>query len=74
MDTETEAIMQEIIDIEFKHTTVLAIMHRLDHIDKYEKVAMLDQGQLVEYDEPAKLMMEDSRFAESCRSNALKRQ
>ena len=64
VDHETETIMQEIIDTEFEHTTVLAIMHRLEHVTKYDKVALLDGGDLVEFDEPSKLMAEESRFAE----------
>jgi ATP-binding cassette subfamily C (CFTR/MRP) protein 1 len=70
VDNETETIMQEIINSEFKHTTVLAIMHRLDHITKYNKVALLDQGELVEFDALSKLMTEDSRFAELWKSNS----
>lgn len=64
VDHETEIIMQEIVDSEFKHTTVLAVMHRLEHVTKYDKVALLDEGELVEFDAPSKLMAEESRFAE----------
>ena len=60
--------MQEIIDTEFKHTTVLAIMHRLNHVMKYEKVALLENGELQEFDEPTKLIEGDSRFAELWRA------
>lgn len=69
VDHDTERLMQEIIDTEFKHTTVLAIMHRLDHLTKYDKVALLENGELVEFDEPTKLTEEESRFAELCRAS-----
>ncbi|KXS96328.1 hypothetical protein AC578_9376 [Pseudocercospora eumusae] len=64
VDLETSVAMQEIIDSEFKDFTVLSIMHRLDQVMKYDKVAVFDQGELVEFDEPGKLIAQDSRFAE----------
>ncbi|KAI1339794.1 ABC transporter [Xylariaceae sp. FL0016] len=63
VDNETEAIMQDIIDSEFKDCTVLAVMHRLNHITKYDKVAVFEKGALVEYDETAKLLGTDSKLA-----------
>lgn len=55
--------MQDIIDTEFKDTTVLAVMHRLNHVKKYDRVAVLDQGRLVEYGEPGRLTVQESCFA-----------
>ena len=58
VDTETEAIMQQIIDADFKDAgcTVLAVMHRLEHIRRYDKVALLGDGKLLEYGEPEELL------------------
>ncbi|PTB61499.1 P-loop containing nucleoside triphosphate hydrolase protein, partial [Trichoderma citrinoviride] len=58
VDTETEAIMQQIIDTDFKDAgcTVLAVMHRLEHIRRYDKVALLGDGKLLEYGEPEELL------------------
>jgi len=55
--------MQEIIDTEFKHCTVVAVMHRLDFIDRYDKVAVMGEGHLLEYDDPASLLAGQTRFA-----------
>jgi len=63
VDSETEALMQEIIDTEFKHCTVVAVMHRLDFVDRYDKVALMDSGHLLEYDAPATLLAGPTRFA-----------
>jgi ABC-type multidrug transport system fused ATPase/permease subunit len=63
VDNETEIIMQNIIDTTFNDCTVLAVMHRLTHITRYDKVAVLDDGHLVEFDAPATLLSQDSRFA-----------
>ncbi|KAI0886932.1 ABC transporter [Annulohypoxylon maeteangense] len=65
VDDETESIMQEIIDSEFKECTVLAVMHRLRHVPRsYDVVALLDSGELLEYGTPETLMEGDSKFKE----------
>ncbi|KAI1080070.1 ABC transporter [Whalleya microplaca] len=63
VDSETEAIMQDIIDTTFKDCTVLAVMHRLTHITRYDKVALLDDGHLIEFDTPETLLNQESKFA-----------
>ena len=55
VDRTTEAMMQDIIDTEFRDCTVLAIMHRLEHIEHYDRVLILDEGGLVEDGEPTTL-------------------
>ncbi|ETS75107.1 hypothetical protein PFICI_13591 [Pestalotiopsis fici W106-1] len=70
VDSETEAIMQDIIDTVFRDCTVLAVMHRLTHIGRYDKVALLDSGHLMEFDSPASLLSQDSHFASLHRSSA----
>ena len=70
VDSDTEAIMQDIIDTVFRDCTVLAVMHRLTHITRYDKVALLDSGHLMEFDSPAKLLSQESRFASLHQSSA----
>ena len=70
LDSETEAIVQDIIDSEFRGCTVLAVMHRLTNITSYDQVALMDAGSLVEFGEPAELIAGDTRFAELYRSHA----
>ncbi|KAF7542600.1 hypothetical protein G7Z17_g11429 [Cylindrodendrum hubeiense] len=62
VDSDTERIIQDIIDSEFKNCTVLSIMHRLHYVTKYDRVALLDAGTLIEYDQPLKLLAEQSSF------------
>jgi ATP-binding cassette subfamily C (CFTR/MRP) protein 1 len=64
VDANTQALVQNIIDVEYKDCTVLAVIHRLDLIQKYDKVALLDSGVLVEYDTPAELLAGPSRLSE----------
>ncbi|KAI1268251.1 ABC transporter [Xylariaceae sp. FL1019] len=64
VDTETEAIMQNIIDTEFKDCTVISVMHKLQHVTRYDKVALMENGVLLECDAPEVLMGKKTRFAE----------
>jgi ABC-type multidrug transport system fused ATPase/permease subunit len=38
------------------------VTHRLGGIRRYDKVVVLHEGQIVEHDEPGKLLIEDSRL------------
>ncbi|PWI71738.1 Na/K ATPase alpha 1 subunit [Purpureocillium lilacinum] len=63
MDENTERLMEGIIESEFRHCTVLAVMHRLEHVVRYDKVALLDSGKLKEYGLPRDLIAADGEFA-----------
>jgi ATP-binding cassette subfamily C (CFTR/MRP) protein 1 len=61
--------MQEIIDTTFRDCTVLAVMHRLKHVARYDKVAFLSNGKLLEYDKPKDLIAGDTKFSELYKLN-----
>ncbi|KAK4073442.1 uncharacterized protein Triagg1_5268 [Trichoderma aggressivum f. europaeum] len=63
VDHDTETIMQEIVDTQFKECTVLAVMHRLEHIRRYDKAAVFGDGKLLEFDAPGTLLSEDTNLA-----------
>jgi ABC-type multidrug transport system fused ATPase/permease subunit len=56
--------MQAAINSEFSSHTVLAVMHRLRHIHCYDRVVLLVDGVVVEFDSPAALLAKQSRFRE----------
>ncbi|XP_030650146.1 ATP-binding cassette sub-family C member 5 [Chanos chanos] len=63
MDTETDALIQETIRTSFKDCTTLTIAHRLHTVLNCDRIMVLNQGQVVEFDEPSKLLAnENSRF------------
>ncbi|TQV93036.1 ABC multidrug transporter [Cordyceps javanica] len=63
VDVETERIMQEVIEREFRKYTVVAVSHRLDMIMDFDKVVVMDKGEIVENGHPATLSrQEGSRF------------
>ena len=65
VDHETERVMQEIIRTEFKDYTVVAVSHRLDMIMDFDRVVVMDTGEIVEVGNPIMLSQkEGSRFGD----------
>ncbi|KAL1965989.1 hypothetical protein VTN77DRAFT_4929 [Rasamsonia byssochlamydoides] len=62
VDSKTDEIMQRVIREKFSNHTVLAVAHKLDTILDFDKVAMLDGGKLIEFDDPYTLLSTDSAF------------
>ncbi|RFU32078.1 hypothetical protein B7463_g4239, partial [Scytalidium lignicola] len=62
VDAETDQAIQRIIREEFKHHTILTVAHRLDTILDSDKIAVLEDGRLVEFDSPGNLLARDSVF------------
>ncbi|KAJ5799707.1 uncharacterized protein N7518_001775 [Penicillium psychrosexuale] len=57
--------MQEVINrfnTEFSTHTVLAVVHRLRFIHHYDRIALLDDGVMIEFGSPGALMSMNSRF------------
>ncbi|KAJ5718166.1 ABC transporter integral membrane type 1 [Penicillium malachiteum] len=63
VDHQTEELMQEILDTEFASHTILSVLHRLRYIQRYDRVAVLESGSLVEFDSPTALLSRGSRLA-----------
>jgi ABC-type multidrug transport system ATPase subunit len=63
VDTKTDEIMQRVIRQKFSTHTVLAVAHKLDTILDFDRVAVLDGGQLIELDDPYTLLSTTSAFA-----------
>ncbi|XP_030649011.1 multidrug resistance-associated protein 5 [Chanos chanos] len=63
IDTETDRLLQETIRCSFKGCTTLIIAHRLNTVLSCDRVMVLDQGQILEFDAPSTLLAnENSRF------------
>lgn len=63
VDHEAEEIMQQVIETEFAEQTVLSVVHRLRYIDRYDKVAVMQNGNIAEYDGPEVLLSRPSILA-----------
>jgi len=60
VDPMTDKILQETIREQFMDCTVLTIAHRIETILDYDRVMVLDRGEVVEFDEPDKLLDDKS--------------
>ncbi|XP_043273528.1 multidrug resistance-associated protein 5-like isoform X1 [Venturia canescens] len=56
VDPETEAIVQTTIQREFSECTILTIAHRLQTVLSCDRILVLDNGDVVEFDTPSKLL------------------
>ncbi|KAJ2056382.1 ABC transporter C member 13 [Coemansia sp. S146] len=62
IDTETNRIMQSVIQQEFKDCTILTTAHRINTIMDSNRVLVMDQGKVAEFDSPANLLSKDGPF------------
>ena len=56
VDYKTDQLIQETIRTKSKNCTVITIAHRLNTIIDYDRVLVLENGQVVEYDKPEILL------------------
>ncbi|OBT70880.1 hypothetical protein VF21_10075 [Pseudogymnoascus sp. 05NY08] len=63
VDLQTDKLMQKIISGHFTGYTIVAVAHRLETIKNFDKVAVFENGRVVEYGEPDKLLSDEgSKF------------
>ncbi|XP_073676055.1 LOW QUALITY PROTEIN: ATP-binding cassette sub-family C member 5 [Garra rufa] len=63
IDTETDRLIQDTIRTSFSGCTTLVIAHRLNTVLNCDRIMVLDQGQILEFDTPSNLLAdENSRF------------
>jgi ABC-type multidrug transport system ATPase subunit len=58
-DAESDEKIQATIRSEMGNSTILCIAHRLKTIIDYDKVLVLSDGEVLEFDEPWKLLLDD---------------
>jgi len=60
VDFETDELIQKTIRREFVNVTVLTIAHRINTIMDYDRVIVLDDGNVIEFDSPRNLCQDTS--------------
>ena len=63
--------MRQLIKTSFSACTVIAIAHRLDTVLDFDRIAVLDHGELVEFDTPSALLGRDSVFKKLYEANTM---
>jgi len=71
VDVETDNLIQKTIMEKFKDCTVLTVAHRLITIANYDRVVVIDDGNVAEYDTPYALLVENLGDREITRKNSL---
>ncbi|GEQ70471.1 hypothetical protein JCM33374_g4148 [Metschnikowia sp. JCM 33374] len=56
VDVETDRVLQQTIRSEFKDRTILTIAHRLNTIMDSDRIVVLEQGEIAEFDSPENLL------------------
>lgn len=54
--------MQLIIRQKFQNRTIIAVAHRLNTVIDFDRIAVLQEGVLVEFDTPQELLSKDTLF------------
>lgn len=67
VDFETDAFIQATIRAKFKAVTVLTVAHRVNTIVDYDRVIVMDEGRVAEFDTVAALLGRNSLFARLCK-------
>ena len=63
IDFQTETLVLDMLDEFSPHHTIVAVAHRLETVVRYDKIAVLDSGKLIEWDSPSNLLAsEDGAF------------
>uniref|UniRef100_A0AC34GT39 Uncharacterized protein n=1 Tax=Panagrolaimus sp. ES5 TaxID=591445 RepID=A0AC34GT39_9BILA len=57
VDAETDFLIQESIRSQFSQCTILTIAHRLNTVMDYDKILVMDSGEIREYDSPKNLLL-----------------
>ncbi|KAI9439890.1 ABC transporter [Lactarius indigo] len=71
VDYETDRKIQETIANEFRDRTILCIAHRLRTIISYDRICVLDNGKIIEFDVPEVLYAQDGIFRGMCERSSI---
>ncbi|KAF8211647.1 ATP-binding cassette transporter [Mycena galopus ATCC 62051] len=69
VDYATDELIGKTISEEFVQSTLITIAHRIRSVITYDKIMVLDQGKIAEFDRPATLLADtSSRFYALCKA------
>jgi ATP-binding cassette, subfamily C (CFTR/MRP), member 1 len=57
VDRGTDSLMQHVIREEFRGWTIIAVAHRLEALIDFDKVAVMERGEIIEYGNPKDLLV-----------------
>ncbi|KAJ3168373.1 hypothetical protein HDU87_001172 [Geranomyces variabilis] len=63
VDAAADLLIQASLKTQFKNVTIMSIAHRLNTIVDFDRVLVLDDGEVAEFDTPYALLSKDSLFS-----------
>ncbi|KAJ5508755.1 hypothetical protein N7527_010898 [Penicillium freii] len=73
VDQDTDRAVQQTLLEEFQDRTVICIAHRLQTIIRYDRICMIDQGRVVDFQSPLALFDKNVEFRQMCELNHITR-
>lgn len=62
IDHLTDSLIQKMIKTEFQNSTVITIAHRLHTVIEYDRILVLADGRIAEFDSPRNLLANPKGF------------
>ncbi|KAJ2503705.1 hypothetical protein GGH96_000045 [Coemansia sp. RSA 1972] len=73
IDNKTDQLIQAVLRNEFRDCTILTIAHRLNTVMDSDRILVMDQGTVAEFDTPKNLLTRDGPFTQLVASMKLSR-
>ncbi|MCJ1467410.1 hypothetical protein MMC07_006034 [Pseudocyphellaria aurata] len=74
VDLATDQTIQRTMATAFRGKTLLCIAHRLKTVITYDRICVMDQGRIVELDQPLRLWEEGGLFRSMCDQSGIRRE
>lgn len=72
VDSDTDSHIQTMLQTSLKECTVITVAHRLDTVvGRSDAICVMDQGRVVEYDDPIQLFRQNGIFTQLCTSASI---
>lgn len=72
IDNKTDMIIQGAVDHIFKNSTLITIAHKIPDLDKFDKIMVLDNAHLIEFDTPENLLKNENGIFKQLYDNNLR--
>ena len=72
IDNKTELFIENAIDKIFNNSTLIVITHKISNLKKFDKIIVIDNGNLVKFDIPEKLIRNNDEILNKLKNNAIK--